>query len=238
MIGTILQRISGTGVALVASPFLSAIFGPVQGILISNLINGVGSLMLCVPMLKDVDWGKFLGLAGFALLGEMVGAQVVHLVPAPWMQLVVGGTVVLAMVTTWLSGKRLPHVRLIPALPITGFLGGILMATAGLGAPATVIFARLIRWDQKHFAATMQPLFSAMAFGAFLTKRLMGVPFDTAWVDPFHLGGFAIALIAAVIIGSRLSIHVPSKQARDLAFLLAGTGAVIATIRGIVGLIG
>lgn len=236
MIGTILQRVSGTGVALVAAPFLSAFFGPVEGILVTNLINGTGSTLLCFSVLRDIDWRKFGFLATFAIFGEMLGAVIVGKVPAAWMQFVVGGTVVLAMAATWLSGKKLPHVQSPLAAPVTGFIGGILMATAGIGAPATVIYARLIRWEQRGFAATMQPLFGVMAFSAFAIKRWMGVPFAPPWIDAPHLLFFLLCIVVAVRIGSWLAMRMTATRARDLAFLLAAAGAVIAVVKGIMGL--
>lgn len=237
MVGTVLQRISGTGIALVAAPFLAAFFGPVDGILITNLINGTASLLLCLAVLKEVDWKLFAGLALFAFGGEWVGGYIVEQMPASWMQLVVGGTVVLAMLATWLSGKNLPHINIWIALPMAGFLGGILMSTAGLGAPATVIFARLIRWEQRAFAATMQPLFSVMAYGAFFIKHAMGVSLDLSWLQPMHLGVFLLALVVAVVIGNHLALVVSAKKARDLAFLLAGSGAMIAMMKGLLGIL-
>ncbi len=238
MIGTILQRVSGTGVALVAAPFLSAFFGPVEGILTTNLINGTGSMLLCIPVLRSIDWRKFSVLASFAICGEILGAMIVGKVPAAWMQFVVGGTVVLAMAATWLSGKRLPRVHSPLAAPITGFLGGILMATAGIGAPATVIYARLTRWEQRSFAATMQPLFGVMAYSAFAIKIAMGVPFAPPWMDVPRVLFFLICIIVAVRMGSWLAMRMTAVRARDLAFMLAAAGAVIAVFKGISGLLG
>lgn len=237
MIGTILQRVSGTGVALVLAPFLSAFFGPIEGILTTNLINGTSSLLLCMSVIRSIDWRKFILLASFAIGGEILGAIIVGKVPTAWMQLVVGGTVILAMAATWLSGKRLPHVKSPLAAPLTGFIGGILMATAGIGAPATVIYARLVRWDQHSFAATMQPLFSVMAYSAFVIKVKMGVSFAPPWIDAPRLLFFFFCIILAVRMGSRLSMHMTAMRARDLAFMLAAVGAVITTFKGISGLL-
>ncbi len=238
MVGTILQRISGAGVSLVAAPFMAVFFGPVEGILLTNLINAFASGLLCVPLWKDIDWPRFWPLFIFALFGEAVGARLVISINSHWLELVIGAVVFLAMLASWLGAKKWPPVQSPLAIILTGFIGGVLMSTASIGAPATVIYASLTGWHQRAFRATMQPLFSGMAATAFIIKMVSGVPFASHWLHPLTVVIFMLAMVLAIALGGRLSHRMSENTARNLAFLLAAAGAVVAFIKGALALWG
>ncbi len=45
-IGTILQRVSGTGVGLVIAPVLTLLFGPMQGVMLTNTVTPVTAFLI------------------------------------------------------------------------------------------------------------------------------------------------------------------------------------------------
>ncbi|ALU18121.1 hypothetical protein CpCAPGE03_1783 [Corynebacterium pseudotuberculosis] len=58
-VGSLLQRVSGMGLGLVAGSILSVAMGPVEGILVVNLLAAINATMTTVIVRKNVDWQKF-----------------------------------------------------------------------------------------------------------------------------------------------------------------------------------
>ena len=53
---------------------------------------------------------------------------------------------------------------------IAGAVSGIMTTTAGVGGPAMSVYAVASKWDQRSFAASMQPYFLTIGLAAILAK--------------------------------------------------------------------
>lgn len=157
--------------------------------------------------------------------------------PSAWLQVIVGGVVVLAIgitVATDLLG-RMPVVTGPLVTPVAGFLGGIFNTTAGVAAPVMVVHSRLVRWDQRAFAASMQPVFCWMGFWSVLVKSLMGSAHTTPppwWLLPAVLA----TVLVGIWLGGRVAQRVSVDHARWVAITLAGLGGASALVRGLLAL--
>ncbi|GAA1398667.1 sulfite exporter TauE/SafE family protein [Luteococcus peritonei] len=236
LVGATLQRVSGTGVGLVVAPTLSLLLGASQGVLVTNAVTVVSGFVIMLTVLPRIDWDSFRWIITAALPGAVTGAWLVHALPAAWLQLVVGLVVLLALLTS-LTLPELP--RLGGRLPMlaAGLVGGLFNTTAGVAAPAMVVYARLSRWEQERFAATVQPTFMTMGALSVALKTatapqgLSGLP--PWWVLP----AVVVDVLLGVWLGTRLSRHVPAGRARTLALCLAGIGGALAVAKGVLGLV-
>lgn len=234
-VGSTLQRLSGTGVGLVVSPTLALLLGPATGVLVTNATTTVSGFLCMLAVRRDVEWRRAGLICAAAVLGAVPGALLVRALPAAWLQVVIGGTVVLALATTF-ALPRLPrlHGRAVTAL--AGAVGGLFNTTAGVAAPIMVIYARVSRWEQVPFAATLQPVFMTMGFLSVTAKTLLratgpaGVP--PWWAAP----AIALVVAAGIATGGRLSSWVPPPRARLLAIALAGLGGLLTLVRGLLAL--
>lgn len=236
LVGSVLQRVSGTGVGLVVAPTLALLLGPATGVLVTNATTTVSGFLILLSVRRHVDWRRYALIAPAAAVGAVPAALVVRELPAAWLQVVIGAVVLLAL-ATMLGLPRLPEWRgPLPAV-LAGVLGGFFNTTAGVAAPVMVIHARLARWEQRSFAATLQPVFMTMGALSVLTKTTLGAV-GTGGLPPWWTApGVVLTVVLGVRIGTVVARRVPVRAARTLALVLAGLGGAVALVRGVLGLL-
>lgn len=236
LVGSVLQRLSGTGVGLVVPPVLSLLLGPVAGVLMTNATTTVSGFTIMLSVRERVQWRRAGIVIVSALPGAVLGALLVLVLPAAWLQIGIGALVLFALGLT-VATPRLPHVTSPAALPVAGVIGGLLNTTAGVAAPAMVIVSRLIRWEQRAFAASLQPIFMSMGLMSVIAKLALGAT-GLPSLPPWWVIPLVVALVlGGVWIGARLESRVPATRARTLALVIAGLGGVAAVVKGILTLV-
>lgn len=236
LIGTTLQRLSGTGVGLVVAPVLSILLGPALGVLITNMTTLVSGFLIMLSVWHAISWRKFWIIAPAAILGAIPGAWLVGQLSAGWLSIILGSIVVAALLVT-VSFRALPQwAGRTPAL-VAGLLGGFFNTTSGVAAPVMVIYSRLSRWQQASFAATLQPIFMTMGAASVITKLAMGsvvtngeAGLPLGWLFP----GIVLTVLLGILLGTKLSRRVSASAARTLAMTLAGLGGAGAIVRGLI----
>jgi uncharacterized protein len=239
LIGTVLQRLSGTGVGLVVAPVLSLLLGPAFGVLVTNMTTVVSGFLIMISVWSAIDWRKFWLIVPAAAVGAWPGAWLVGALSAGWLSIILGSIVVAALLVT-VTLRRLPEATgRLPAVT-AGLVGGFFNTTSGVAAPVMVVYSRLARWDQLSFAATLQPIFmtmgaapvvSKLALGSVSAEGDVGVPFGAL------LAGIVTTVLVGILIGSRLARVVPVALARRMALTLAGLGGVGAIVRGVIDVV-
>lgn len=233
LVGSVLQRLSGTGVGLVVAPVLALLLGPALGVFVTNATTVVSGFLIMLVVIRDVDWKRYLIFLPTALLGAIPAAVLVRELDAAWLNIVIGAVVLIALVLTF-GMPGVPYVRTHVVTGTTGLIGGFLNTSAGVAAPAMVIYSKFARWDQRSFAATMQPTFMTMGIFSVATKLAFGATtlgeLPPWWVFPIII----VTVILGIKVGGWLAARVRTSTARTVAITLAGLGGAIALIRGIV----
>lgn len=234
VVGATLQRVSGLGMGLVVAPMLALLLGASEGVLVANATTAVSAFMLTVAVRRAVEWRRALLIGAAAVPGAVLGSLLVGALPAAALQIVVGAVVLLGLGTGWLVDHlgRLPHVRRWWVTPGAGLLGGALNTVAGVAGPVMIVHARLVRWGQAGFAATMQPVFMTMGGLSVLAKTF--VTPVSAWVPPWWLGAVVVGgVLVGIALGGYLSTRVSAAAARRTATIVAALGAAAALVRGL-----
>ncbi len=231
-VGSGLQRIAGMGLGLVAAPVLSLMLGPVAGVTMSNLGAIVAATLIMGAMWAHVDWGRFLRISPLIALGSVAGAVVVREVDPAWLDIVLGGSVLLAL-ALGLGLQRRLTLRGSAAALVAGMAAGFMNTTSGIAAPALTVYALAARWDHRSFAATLQPLFLVANVTAVLTKSVLGATPEPGllpwWIWPV----VAAAVLTGVGLAGLLARRVTPERARGVAITIALTGAVLTLARGL-----
>ena len=231
-----LQRVSGTGVGLVVAPTLTLLLGPATGVLVTNATTTVSGFLIMLSVWRHVDWRRYALIAPAAAVGAVPAALVVRELPAAWLQVVVGGAVLVALGTMF-GLPRLPEWRGRLPTVLAGTLGGFFNTAAGVAAPVMVIHSRLARWDQRSFAATLQPVFMTMGALSVLAKTALG-SVGTGRLPPWWVApGVVLTVVLGVLIGTAVARRVPLSTARTAALVLAGLGGGLTLARGLLGVL-
>ncbi|MCF4121682.1 sulfite exporter TauE/SafE family protein [Antribacter sp. KLBMP9083] len=232
VLGAALQRVAGMGLGMVAAPVLTVLLGPAAGVLTSNGAAIVTALLVLGALHARVDWGRVAALTPLVLLGSVLGALTVRAASAAWLDVLVGGSVLLALAAT-LALRRRVRVEGRPASLVTGLAAGFMNTTCGVAAPAWTAYALATRWEHRSFAATLQPLLLVANVTSLATKLLLGAvpPADIPawWTWPV----LAVAVVGGVALGSVLARVVPTRVAAALAVTVAVAGATTALVRGV-----
>ncbi|WP_129659055.1 TSUP family transporter [Rothia uropygialis] len=237
LLGTVLQRISGTGVGLVVAPAFAIALGGSNGVFLTNVTTTVSGFLLTCALWRMVNWKQWSILCASALIGTVPGAVIVRLTPGPILQLVVGLVVLLGMVVILVGNQG--SERYGKGLTVaSGAAGGLLNVTAGVAAPAMVVYSRVTRWKQAEYSATMQPVFMTLGVTSLAAKFLAGAVQHASTPTPWLFVGVAAMVLLGLGIGTPLVKRVPASTARTLALILAGSGAVLAILKGALGLFG
>ena len=240
LIGTILQRVSGTGVGLVVAPVLSILLGPAFGVLVTNMTTFVSGGLIMIAVWSHVSWRRFWLIMPPAVLGAVPGAWVVGQLSAGWLSIIVGAIVVFALLVTF-ALPRLPYLPGRGAGLIAGLLGGFFNTTSGVAGPVMVIYSRVSRWDHRSFAATLQPIFMTMGAVSVITKLLLGSVEVNGQAGP-PLGWLfpviVVTVVVGILLGTQLAKRVSIPTARTVAMSLAGLGGAGAIVRGTLDVLG
>lgn len=228
--GAMMQRLTGMGFSLVAAPLLVLMMGPVTGVVMVNFCSAAASAFVLARVLRHVDWKRFLVLAPSALTGVVPGVAIVAIVPGSWLQVGVGAIVV-ASLTVSLCARSFKLEAGAKPLLIAGAVSGLMSATAGIGGPAISVYAVASRWEQRSFAATMQPYFLTIGVATILAKFLAhpaSMPNLSLWT--WLLAGTGI--VAGLVSGELFATSISPARARVLVVALAYAGALTAAVRG------
>lgn len=228
-LGAATQRISGMGFALVASPFVVALLGPFEGVVLINLLGAVTAFTLFLTTWRRVEYRRVGLLLAPAVVAALPGALVARFVPSAILSIVVGGLVVLTLAGSFFA---VSNVRMMGrgGAVLAGGISGFMSASAGVGGPAISAYAIAIRWPQPAFAVTVQPYFCALAITSLVFKGALP---QLAWTDWVACG---IALVVGIVAGHFLARVVPPRVARVMVVALAFAGAAVIIVKGLLEL--
>lgn len=237
LIGSCMQRVAGMGVGILGGPVLSLAMGPVEGIMVVNAIAVVNGLVSALSQRRDVDWRKA-GLIGSTMvLGVVPGTWLIHVVSPAVLQVIVGVLILLALGVTTFGRRFVPAVTGRAPAMVAGVVGGFSNTLAGVAGPVITVYGQAARWDQRIFAATLQPLFVVSGTLSFGVKWFTGA--GDIGAEPWGIWPAALAAIFLGIAGGvRIARRVPRPVAHRVALLLAALGALTVLVRGTVSLVG
>ena len=229
-VGAVAQRSTGMGFALLASPFLTLVLGPFEGILVANVCGTVASLLNLTQVWRDVDWRRAAILVPMGVVGVVPGAIAVLLLPTAPLMIGVSAVVIIGLgLTMMLRGRTLPSSK---ALAATGGLAsGFMNVTAGVGGPGVVVYARATGWPHHRFAATAQLHFLALGITSLAAKQALPTLPAIGWA------ALLVSLILGLLVGNRLATKIEPALAMRLVMSVAMAGAILALGRGITSIL-
>lgn len=231
LLAALVQRITGLGFALVATPPLVLLLGPGEGVQVVVLVGIAACGAMGLTMWRFVDWRRALWLIWPAIVVAPLAAWVVSISPGAVLLLIVGVAAVLGLLT---GRIRRASVLLVgrPGIVAAGSLAGFLNVTSGLSGPPLVAYADSIKWDLRSFVATLQVIFVAYNV---ITVAWRGLPSTISWS---WLTALFLVAVGGIGLGTLLARRVPASWARWTMFAVAWAGAIIVLVRGLLGVIG
>lgn len=236
-IGATLQRLSGMGVGLIGAPVAAIFLGPAEGVLLINALALVNAGILTWQTRAYIDTRRLLLLGPVMVVGSIPAALIVRHMSPDWLLIIVGVLIIVALGIS-LAVRHLPAVDGKLGAWLAGSIGGFMNTLAGVAGPAITVYAMAAKWEQRSYAATLQPLFLIAASLSILSKVLLGGMSVTSDIDAGYfllgLGG----MLVGIYVGTRLAGRVSRTSARAMAIAVAGLGGLSVAIRGLLGVLG
>lgn len=137
VVGSTLQRVSGMGLGLIGGPILMLIMGPVEGILVINVLACVNAMLTTYSVRENVSWKKFGLIAPVMVIGSLAAALLIRRMDTAGLMIVVGAALLaaLAVVTLERSLSRRWRAKALPSPPVF---------SAALPIPWRALRARLL----------------------------------------------------------------------------------------------
>jgi uncharacterized membrane protein YfcA len=226
-IGALAQRATGMGFALLASPFLVLVLGPLQGVLVVNAASVLATALILTQVWRDVDRSRFLVPMG--VVGIVPGTIAVALLPSAPLTIAISVLVLIGLGLTVMLGQR--SIPSSPALAATGgFASGFMGVTAGVSGPGVVVYARATGWEHRSFAATAQLQGLVLGIVSLLAKWSLPTLSGPGWV------ALLIALGGGLAVGDLLSRRIDGNAAMRVVVVIAFAGAIGALVQGVLAL--
>lgn len=235
VMGSCLQRVSGMGLGLVGGPLATLLLGPVEGIMVVNVLAFINAILTTYTARQDVDWKKFSLIAPVMVLGSVPAALLITKIDTATLLIIVGGALLIALGVVSFGRKFVPPLNGKGPAISAGIIAGFTNTLAGVAGPVVTVYAQAAKWPQHVYAATLQPIFLVGGLVSVVAKLSVGAGgFEhVTWlIWPAGILGMFIGLF----LGSKIAHRVPREKARILSLSVAGLGALSALIRGIISL--
>lgn len=234
-VGSCMQRVSGMGVGLISGPILSLILGPVEGIMVLNILACINAGATTVVVRKNVVWSQVALLGSVLVLGSVPAAFLIAAMDTAPLLILVGVSLLIALAVVTLGKNYVPKINGCGPGLVAGVLGGFTNTLAGVAGPVFTVYFSAARWKQANLAATMQPLFMLGGGISFIVKAVVGAAAITSIAWLVWPAG-ALGMLVGISLGSLIAHRIEQAAARKFSLLVAAAGAIAAVIRGVTSL--
>lgn len=222
---------------MVLAPFMVLIFGPHSGILLVNMCAAVSSTIMFTRVWRDTDWRMYRSLTIPAILASIPFSILAFVLPAAPLEIGVGVLLLAALITSLvmhlgsvtMDGRGLRFV--------TGLSSGMTNALAGIAGPTVSVYAIVSRWEQRPFAATIQPYFATVGLVSMITKSVVD-PGQWPPLNGWMWVAIVFAIVGGMLLGERIGKHVHDRVARRAVIVIAFLGAGATLVKGLTALNG
>jgi uncharacterized membrane protein YfcA len=225
-----LEAVTGFGCAVLAMPFVTALLGIRQGIIIITILSWLLALYMVISKRKQLNFRQFGVICGCMAMGLPAGMYFFRAFDTIFLKKILGIFIIIA--SAWQLFLRLGHKksgmleapRGIRALPYYGLLiiGGIVHGMFSTGGPLAVIYASRALPDKGQFRATLCLLWAVLntvIIGAYLIEGSITLPIAG------NTGLLVLFVIPGIIVGEKVHHKVNERVFSVIVFsMLLVTG--------------
>ncbi|WNM27887.1 sulfite exporter TauE/SafE family protein [Demequina capsici] len=229
--GAVLQRVSGIGFAVIVAPFVVLAVGPGQGVVLVQVFGALVCVLVLFQVWKDVDWRAYWGLVPASLVGIAIGAWAAGRLPVAEAQ-VVTALILIASLTVVMSVRSGHLQRSLGVLMSGGAVAGVMTTLAGAGGVALIVLARATHWEQRSFAATLQPYLITISTSTVIARVIVD---PGTWPDlrVWEWAVLVVSMLLGLWAGTWVARRVTQRTAARVTFAVAWVGAIATLLNGL-----
>ena len=227
-VASFVMGLAGFGIALVAMAFLPWVMSPVTAIVLLTVYALVFSLVVVVPLSREVTLRALMDLLIGTVAGTPFGVWVLATLPVTALNRLIGAVLVLVValefrsaLPTRLSGRGWGLAA--------GFLSGLVGGAVGTPGPPVIVYATTQGWSPRTLKANVACFFvvnQAVILAGYWWAGLLTREVATATV------AFAPPALAGVAAGIALFSRLDPVRFRRLVFALLLLSGLLLIARG------
>jgi len=213
--GAAAQAITGLGFALVCAPFVIAVLGPRDGVVVVVLLSLLASVL---PLAREggrTRWRPVVLLFVPTALATPVIAWGLQGVSTRLLAVASGLAILVGVALLW-RGSRVDHLTGTAGAVVTGVASAAMNVVGGVGGPPVALYASNAGWPVPASRATM------LTFGALQSVVTVAV---LGWATPTW--PLLAALVVGTVVGTWLAVRVPHGATRVGVLVVAALGGVL-----------
>lgn len=221
--------LSGFGFALVCVPLLLLVYDPATVISVNAALAIFTTSTIAFDARREVELKSIGLLFPFALVGLILGVEVLRVANPDHVRVAVGGVVVVSALLLF-RGVRLPGSDSRWGDGFAGGTSGLLATSVGISGPPVILLLASRGLPKRAFRANIALYFVFTSSASLVALHLRGL------VEPGHLL-LAAALVPAAFVGkvagTALLSRFSEKAFRNLTLVLilvTGAGAALSAI--------
>ena len=213
---SILQRVSGFGFSLMATPLLGLAMPLSQAVVILSFVSIPSTTLTWRQLRAHADSRQVRRLIGWSVPGLPLGLLVHRVVPDRPIRIVLA-VVILIAVGLLITGWKLPIRHVAVADGVAGFVSGVLNTSTGTNGPPLVFDLTSQNVSPDQLRATLSGVFAFSGIAAVVLFAIDG----SLDADALVTGGAALPFaLLGQFAGTRLAPHVSGATFRRLTFAL------------------
>jgi uncharacterized membrane protein YfcA len=220
LLAGVVSGLTGFGLALISVPLLLFVYEPRTVSVITAVLSVIINLAVVWDSWRDADQRIVVALLPSALVGVIVGTEVLRTVDPDYIRLGVGIVVVFSALLL-LRDVRLPGAGTRWGTVVAGSTSGALSTSTGLAGPPIVLLLASRGFPKRAFRGSSALYFLAMSLVGLAVLYIRGI-FDADHVP------LALALIPAAFLGKAIGTAM-LKRISEGAFRVVTLGIVILT---------
>lgn len=201
----VIRGITGFGGALVMSPPLALILGPMVSVPIVLLLESVAAAPMLVTTRRQVHWPVIGPIMGAAVLTVPLGTYVLLSVEPEVMRRVIAAVVIVFSLML-LKGLRYTGRQRLSTSVGLGGLSGAMVGATGMGGPPVILYLLAGPDPIERTRANLTYYVGAIAFASFLALYVSGVVGTGAlWLTLLLAPGYYFGMVAGYRIFAKLN---------------------------------
>jgi uncharacterized membrane protein YfcA len=227
-IACFVQGLAGFGIGLVAMAFLPFLMSPVTAVVLMTLYAAIFTLVIFVPLRRDVTPGPVIDLLVAMLVGLPVGVWVLATLPVSLLNRLIGAVlVVLTLLEVF--GLYPRHLEGRGWRLGAGVISGLLGGAVGTPGPPVVAYAQTQSWSARTQKANLQAFLVVNQAATLVGYWWAGLLTAEVWrVSAL----FALPAVAGLAVGMLLFGRIPERVFRRVVFAVLFVSGVVLLLGG------
>jgi len=225
---SLVMGLAGFGIALVAMAFLPWVMSPVTAVVVLTIYALVFSVVMVVPLLREVRPRALTELLVGSAAGTPLGVWVLATLPVTTLNRLIGAFLLVVCVLEFRRALPTQAAGRGGGL-IAGFLSGLVGAALGTPGPPVIVYATTQNWSPRAFKANVTGFFvvnQAVILAGYWWAGLMTSEIWRATAV------FAVPALAGVGAGIALFGKLDPTRFRRLVFVVLFFSALVLLVSG------